>query len=347
MSSRIKELDALRGIAALLVLLFHFTNGRIQSSLGFKFGITGVDLFFMISGFVIFMSISKVKSGTEFLINRFTRLYPTYWASVTFTFVLMLVIGHASINSLPTYFINLSMFQYFLHVPDIDGPYWTLAVELQFYILMFFLFYFRKLNGVVWTGCISSALLLIYDILFERFFPEITSVLDKVFPLLNHFPLFFAGILFYKMYDGRNKINEIVLSGFMLLFCFILQLLRFENGGRTHYFMSHVQYGIILIIYFAFFTLFVSGKLTWIVSKPTLFLGKISFALYLLHQYIGKQIITGLMESYDFSFWLSASIAFTLLVLLSAAITFSIEIPFGKKLNSFLRKYFGISPRTG
>ena len=88
-SKRFHELDALRGIAALMVVFFHFTIGRAEAKLGFKLGTTGVDLFFIISGFVIFMSLSKVKSSLDFVINRVSRLYPTYWVSVTFTFILI------------------------------------------------------------------------------------------------------------------------------------------------------------------------------------------------------------------------------------------------------------------
>lgn len=55
-SNRYTELDALRGIAALMVVFFHFTMDRPQGQMGFKLGVTGVDLFFIISGFVIFMS---------------------------------------------------------------------------------------------------------------------------------------------------------------------------------------------------------------------------------------------------------------------------------------------------
>ena len=92
-TSRYKELDALRGIAALIVVLFHFTMEREQAKLGFELGVTGVDLFFIISGFVIYMTINKVSTTLEFVINRFTRLFPVYWSCVTFTFLLQVIIS--------------------------------------------------------------------------------------------------------------------------------------------------------------------------------------------------------------------------------------------------------------
>ena len=67
---RYQELDALRGIAALFVVLFHFTLNRPEAEYGLKLGVTGVDLFFIISGFVIFMSLTNINSSKEFIVNR-------------------------------------------------------------------------------------------------------------------------------------------------------------------------------------------------------------------------------------------------------------------------------------
>lgn len=67
---RFLELDALRGLAAMLVVMFHYSMNYSDLPVYriFKYGITGVDLFFLISGFVIFQSIKAANSGTEFLL---------------------------------------------------------------------------------------------------------------------------------------------------------------------------------------------------------------------------------------------------------------------------------------
>ena len=67
---RLLELDALRGIAALMVVLFHFTMDRPEMNLGFKYGVTGVDFFFIISGFVIFLTLSNTKNWKDFVQKR-------------------------------------------------------------------------------------------------------------------------------------------------------------------------------------------------------------------------------------------------------------------------------------
>jgi peptidoglycan/LPS O-acetylase OafA/YrhL len=151
-SKRIFELDALRGIAALFVVLFHFTMGRKEGDYGFKFGVTGVDLFFLISGFVILLTLEKTKTWKEFVVNRFSRLYPTYWACVTITTITILIhLGFANnllFKTLPDYFANLTMFQLYFRRGDIDGSYWTMIIEMLFYIYMLLVFVFKKLKHI-------------------------------------------------------------------------------------------------------------------------------------------------------------------------------------------------------
>ena len=132
---RFKELDALRGIAAMLVVLFHFTMNTEKQNLGFNLGVTGVDLFFMISGFVILLSLNHVKYSYQFVINRVSRLYPTYWACVTFTFLLInfTSIFRLTMTEFVHYLANMSMFQFYFRVDDLDGPYWTMIIEMIFY----------------------------------------------------------------------------------------------------------------------------------------------------------------------------------------------------------------------
>ena len=81
---RIYELDAFRGIAAMAVVLYHYSTRYneifdVTSFLNFSFGWMGVPLFFILSGFVITLSVNRCKSPFEFLYRRFIRLYPTYW----------------------------------------------------------------------------------------------------------------------------------------------------------------------------------------------------------------------------------------------------------------------------
>src|SRR6184192_554894 len=167
--NRCLELDALRGLAALMVVLFHFTMGRKEAGMGFVLGITGVDLFFIISGFVIFMSLTKVKSSTEFIINRISRLYPTYWACVSFTFILIVATSLYHHDKIPFahYLGNMTMFQYYLGIPNLDGPYWTMIIEMIFYIGILFLFHFNLIKHLNMVGLTITFIVVILATFFD------------------------------------------------------------------------------------------------------------------------------------------------------------------------------------
>ena len=325
---RYQELDALRGIAALMVVLFHFTTSKYSTNFKFNFGIAGVDLFFIISGFVIFMSLNKVKSSRDFIINRVSRLYPAYWTCVTFTFSVMLAYSIYKHNdiSFVQYIGNMTMFQYYLRIPDIDGPYWTMIIEMIFYICMLVIFYFKLMNRLIPIGLILTIMVVL---LTSFYYNNFTYQLLTYIPLLQFIPLFLAGILFYNIYIEKKKFLE---KYFILIICLVSQILLYDYSGRSRYFISQNEYAIMLVIYFLLFTLFIHGKLKIIVCKATLFLGKISFPLYLIHQYISLNfIIPILIKKFHFNFWIaSLFFALPMVIGLATIVTYYIEIPLSK-----------------
>ena len=138
---RFSELDALRGIAALMVVFFHFSTVRINPGKVFLWGRAGVDMFFVISGFVIFMSINKANNINQFAFSRFSRLFPAYWFSVTLTALIQIIalklnFVHSTTTNITwlKYLTNLTMFQTYFGYSHIDQPYWTLLIEMLFYI---------------------------------------------------------------------------------------------------------------------------------------------------------------------------------------------------------------------
>ncbi|MEZ0450693.1 acyltransferase [Sphingobacterium thalpophilum] len=146
-SKRIFQIDLFRFIAASAVLLYHYLyRGYKAGNMSllrfdgvgeyFKYGYLGVDLFFMISGFVIAFSI-KHLSLSKFCYSRFRRLYPIYWLC------LLLTCGATYFWGAPRYQVtfsqllaNLTMAQKLFGVGDIDGAYWSLYVELKFYLII-------------------------------------------------------------------------------------------------------------------------------------------------------------------------------------------------------------------
>ena len=154
MNSKVRflELDAIRGLAAIAVVLYHYTfrypklyAHDFETYYKFAYGNLGVELFFILSGFVIFMSILKVKSPFEFLTKRFIRLYPTYWIAMIFTFLMVTIFGLAGKEvTINEFLINITMLQYGLQIPSVDGVYWSLFHELLFYFLRAASFRFIK-----------------------------------------------------------------------------------------------------------------------------------------------------------------------------------------------------------
>ncbi len=150
-SGRIAEVDALRGIAAAIVVLYHYTQryGEFAASLPEQYPIAGepffkvpwghfgVQLFFMISGFVILMTVMKVKSVGEFALLRFVRLYPAFWTACIVTFAITHAFDLPLREVSPAWAaINLTMVPDMFKVPYIDAVYWTLQQEMMFYVVM-------------------------------------------------------------------------------------------------------------------------------------------------------------------------------------------------------------------
>ncbi|WP_329108253.1 acyltransferase [Micromonospora sp. NBC_01699] len=173
---RLYEVDLLRIIAALAVVVFHYTfSGWMQglSPVTFpvlgeitRYGYLGVDLFFVISGFVV-LSSAWNRSPREFVVSRIVRLYPAFWVAVTLTAVVGVVSGRFPVSA-GQYLANLTMLDPAFGVADIDVVYWTLWAELRFYLVVFVLTLVgltrRRVRYVLWgwlalTGLLELGLL--------------------------------------------------------------------------------------------------------------------------------------------------------------------------------------------
>lgn len=330
---RIQEIDALRGFAAIAVVLFHFALGKNELNYGFNIGFTGVDLFFVISGFVIFLSVQNSKNWRSFLWNRFVRLYPAYWVCVTIT-TLLIIIKTQSIyfskepfefsnNILLKYAANMTMFNYYLKFDYIDQPYWTLTIELCFYLLIAFLLFTKLLKHIETIG----AFLLFASFLCSLPFISSNLIGHKIImliPLIKFFPLFYSGILLYKM-----KFEKITLKRFLLfILALLVQCASFYNNDDPPAFINFYEYTLSLICIYSVFTLYLFDKLSFIITDATMWLGKISYSLYLIHQYLGVAIILPfLMENLGLNFWASAPIALIIILVIATAIHKYIENP--------------------
>lgn len=144
---RVNEIDLLRFLAAMAVVFFHYAfRGYAADGLSpmpypllapiAKYGYLGVELFFLISGFVILMTAAD-GSLKNFVVSRFVRLYPAFWACCTLSFVVIVLLGAGTFSaSVPQYLVNMTMLSGFVGVSSIDGAYWPLFVEMKFYAMV-------------------------------------------------------------------------------------------------------------------------------------------------------------------------------------------------------------------
>lgn len=287
------EIDSLRGISILLVILFHC---KIDL---FKWGYIGVDIFFVISGFLITKiiqnNIYKQNFFYIFLENRIRRIIPLLF----FCLLINLIIYYYLFD--PTYILTLSKIilsvlfgiqnYYFMFLNgyfDIDSDKniflhtWSLAVELQFYFiiffLLFFLFSFKKKNIIFFI------LLLIFSLSF---------VVSNNFLLSKEFIFYSTITRFWELTAGSivalinlKQINNTFKHKYFLelALIIILILLIYFFFYKNIVFNSYV---ILLPVIATSIILLFTKKNTFIFYllnfKPLRFLGLISFSLYIWH----------------------------------------------------------------
>lgn len=321
--NRLLELDALRGIAALSVMIFHYSIDQNAGKLGweFRYGVTGVDLFFMISGFVITLSIQKIQKWQDFAVFRFARLYPTFWACLLITTLFVLLYKPDSLT-ISQFLANLTMFPVYFGIENIDQVYWTLLVEMIFYLWILIVWLVRGMRHIVAIGFVF----LVGVVLFHAFgsrFPAVYSFLTLKVQFLNHFPLFFTGILFYQLKFKGVSWQYLALIAVGMVAAFYLH----DKGGRSMYHTSALEHDLLIAFYHLLFLLFVLGRLSFLVNPTLLFLGKISYSLYLLHQYVGLHLIDTLNGSLGLNIHVAEMLTIAFIIGLSYLVTVCIADP--------------------
>ena len=145
---RVETIDVFRGIAILLVVLYHFTARLPPAALNVSgmpappvfFGWAGVYFFFAISGYCIFLTLEHSATVSLFLARRFSRLYPAFFAAAIFLFIYGLVapppsVPEAQFHERPSTVIDLLTNLVFLGDGRwVNGSFWSIAVEIKFYV---------------------------------------------------------------------------------------------------------------------------------------------------------------------------------------------------------------------
>lgn len=265
----------------------------------FKYCYLGVDFFFIISGFVIILSI-KHKSISKFILSRVTRLYPIYWISVFLTFsVITLFSSLTNEISIGQFLWNLTMFQNYLGIESLDGVYWTLFVEMKFYIFIVCVYLIlNKIKEFPLEYVIYFWLLL--TILYIPFKAIAVFKVLNFFLILNWSSYFIAGMVFYQIYDKGSSAKYLAL----LFISFVLTVLNALRQLKDHalHFESNYSFEIVIVVLFSFYLAMyavASKKLIFLNSRGLTQLGMLTYPLYLIHQRIGYVILNSIAGKAD------------------------------------------------
>ncbi len=271
-NQRIVVLDSFRAIAILSAMLYHYThkysvyfpNGTYSPFVDFKHGHLGVQLFFLISGFVIFLSLQNISSAKEFYYKRFVRLFPTYWLCMVLTFLVTKAYGADVLErDWFTLFANFPMIQRIFDFRNVDGAYWSLLPEVAFYLCMGVVIYFNRLSSV--TAISFVWLAMVYANLFVLVPRKIEWLL-----VLDYGMYFIAGIQFYYLFTKKEALFRHVL----ILLSLLAAILYYKS----------IPHSIILVLIYVLFYGFSYEKLNFLAVKPLTYIGVISYPLYLVHQ---------------------------------------------------------------
>jgi peptidoglycan/LPS O-acetylase OafA/YrhL len=288
--NKLHVIEWLRGLAALGVGVMHIFNASgffTEQDLLFQkylspltmIGRVGVAVFFVISGFVIPFSMWSnayvfPKNWSNFMLRRIVRIEPPYVLSILAVllchFVIYELIRGTGYNfSILNILSHIGYLNIFTGQPWLQGVYWTLAVEFQYYLLISLLWSFFMHEKELWRF-FSLLLLLPLAYLGENFLSS-----EAFIP--KHVPLFVLGISTFLFYI--KKLNR---TFFLILFG-IASVLVFKTFGVL-YLISTVLTAALI---------FWNIDIKW---RGIYFLGKISYSLYLMHWIFGVDISLNLLK---------------------------------------------------
>jgi peptidoglycan/LPS O-acetylase OafA/YrhL len=295
--NRLYFLDGMRGIAIILVILYHaFSRWPEHYPYGeqfmnfplFAYGSLGVELFFIISGFVILMTLEKCTGFTDFMLRRWLRLFSAMLVCSLFVYITS-GIFHERPMGIPAFreilpgltFIEPKLYEEVFHFPwsGLEGAFWSLYIEVKFYMIFAFLYFF--MNSRIAIFGLIGLFVLNFIVMYEDMHIAYLNIMREIMFWLSakYFGWFATGAIFYKYYQNKNRA--------VLLFALLVGLLSA--------FAENTQFGVrvcgsLIVLFFAISI--INGKINLFLSnKLFIFIGFISYPLYLLHENITVSLI--------------------------------------------------------
>ncbi|MGW3424937.1 acyltransferase family protein [Streptomyces phaeochromogenes] len=347
--NRLRALDGLRLIAALMVAAYHYggRGGEVTQAWGsspkaqfptlhpwFAYGCLGVQVFFVISGFVICMS-GWGRPLRSFFASRASRLLPSYWAAiiiVTVVFALP-VVAYKTVSPSDT-LVNLTMMQQPLGADRVLGVCWTLWAEVRFYALFALC--------VVLPGATRQRV-----IMFCAGW-TLAAVLTQAAnePLLDlvvmpeYAPFFIGGIGLYLVHRDRH---DAYAWGIVIVSWLIGQnqaVRGLWHAPNPDFFSYRTSFGIVLVVTFGFVAVAVIalGWLNWANWRWLTVAGALTYPFYLVHEHLGWVAIEAYHQKLDIPAY--ATLPLTVLTMLTLAWLLNrfVEDPLTPRMRKMLSK---------
>jgi len=368
---RVRSLDSLRGLAALIVVVHHWRLAFFDDHLGklvhlspwqdpkpylqyaSHFLVPGgaaVMIFFVLSGFVLALSVDRPsETYGPFIIKRFLRIYPPFAVMVLLAALLCAWAGSSSIPQLSEWFnrawkfdVNLSLLLGHLAMvgtapyTSLDNVTWTLVHEMRISLVFPIIFYCVRRN--LRLSLVFSLLLSVIAGVTSRFAPPVLAswLLTVYFSIL-----FFAGAaLAVHRAEVATWWRSRKVGTKVFLWCTAVLLLSVPTSGQI-WTLYAVGLGAIGIVVFCFADLAVSA---WLEQRPLLRLGRISYSLYLVHVPI---LLAVLHLGYGrFPTWLLIGTGLALAFLAAEVMNRVVELPSQKLGRTLAELYQGAGPRS-
>jgi peptidoglycan/LPS O-acetylase OafA/YrhL len=332
----------MRFAAALAVTCYHFVSSYPSAADGAqpvmavatsftRYGYLGVELFFMISGFVILWS-SLGRDVLAFAISRVSRLYPSFWVSLVFSMLCITLLARVapSIGTTPlnlrTILANATMMPAPLKAPLIEGIYWTLEIEIRFYALIVLALLCRQMKRIEAWLCLWLAA----SVIAQTF--EVPWVV-KYLTLAPYGPFFIAGCVFYLVFARGMT----VLRGVMLAVCAVSCGCAASSNRADFITPDAISAFVVPALTTAFFVIFLlltlrrgpRGEMA--VARR---LGELTYPLYLTHASLGVLVYALLRPQIGIA--AALAIMFALAFLVAWVITVTVDIPARKPFANLL-----------
>jgi peptidoglycan/LPS O-acetylase OafA/YrhL len=361
-SKRLLEFDAMRGVAALCIVLFHFGSSYKWPTWHpfnqLHYLEQFVQLFFILSGFFILLSFKRIKRSLDFIAGRFARLYPVYWFSVITTILITFTIAKPRTDKIYDIVVNFSMFQELIGAKNVNIVYWTLTLELAFYIIILSLYKLKLIKHIEWI-CGFWIVVIFLNILkaytsapaiaavpinsehnfasayylstisndFSIFAFIKESLKSKFLLLGGRANLFISGIFLYQIKTfGFSKYRV-----GMIILCILTQAIDYSPNTPRYAFLFFSCFVILMC-------LAIAGKLAKFANESLVFLGTISYSLYLTHlqvQWLLHPLLAPIPNE------LGLIIKTVAAVLVAGLLTIKVEQPAFGMIKSYYKNKFG------